>query len=175
MSRHYLVASNTEGYFGIIRWDCVKSDRKRPFWQGKWPKVTCVPNSLLRCLPLMFSTILSLVLLPTICSASSAAQVYLHPHSASTDQAIAPHALLAHHLGLEAFESLPTGWSGEIEMGGPHAFVGEGLGDAMLVLVDPGRPGGRSPPRKRQSTDILPQMWCPSLSNQLSNFHHHCP
>jgi hypothetical protein len=83
--------------------------------------------------------ILSLALLPALCVST---QVYLHPPPRSPVLSASP-ALLAHHLGLEAYESLPLEAStGEIVLGGARTFVGEGQRDALLVSVDSRQPDG---------------------------------
>ncbi|KAF8510249.1 hypothetical protein JB92DRAFT_3144444 [Gautieria morchelliformis] len=93
--------------------------------------------------------ILSLASLPALCVST---QVYLHPPPRSPVQSASP-ALLAHHLGLEAYESLPLGAStGEIVLGGARTFVGEGQRDALLVSVDSRRPD-----------DVIPQAFQPSI------------
>jgi hypothetical protein len=80
-------------------------------------------------------------------SASTTAHVYLYPPTprSAQSQSAGP-AVLAQHLGLEAFESLSQKTPhSEVVLGNARPFVGEGGRDVLLVSIDAGHPEGLYP------------------------------
>jgi hypothetical protein len=91
----------------------------------------------------MLAATLSLAFLPALCVSSGSSEVYLYP-TPSPVQSVSL-ALLAHHFGLEAYESPPLEAStGQIALGGPRKFVGDGQRDALLLSIDASHPHGMS-------------------------------
>lgn len=119
----------------------------------------------------MLAAILTLASLPALCVSVGSAEVFLYPTVPSPVHA-GSLGTLAHHLGLEAFESLET-LDGQTALGGARKFVADGQKDALLLSVDTNHPDRMSiiisvVPASNCKVDVTPQALQPSFLLPLS-------